>query len=215
MHYINEDEKKVLFNIQRDLFYIGSELATKNTEKLNKVVTDNDIKNLENIIFNILKTVIYCCANIITLIFQWTKTRRRSFFHNFLEEFKSLRALSMKLAAMGPPENSLIIHICLAMSRICTSAECFPETSCHFFSADISPAVLDISLVSDLIQNYRFFIADTPFIYHLRGFIEILSLDAAVSDPWSCVIIEALAVVVAVGVITAVVSKKKKNGDNK
>lgn len=50
MHYINEDEKKVLFNIQRDLFYIGAELATKNTEKLNKVVTDNDIKNLENII---------------------------------------------------------------------------------------------------------------------------------------------------------------------
>ena len=46
----SEDEKKVLFNIQRDLFYIGSELATKNTEKLNKVVTDNDIKNLENII---------------------------------------------------------------------------------------------------------------------------------------------------------------------
>lgn len=42
--------EKVLFNIQRDLFYIGSELATKNTEKLNKVVTDNDIKNLENII---------------------------------------------------------------------------------------------------------------------------------------------------------------------
>ena len=50
MHYINEDEKKVLCNIHRDLFYIGSELATKNTEKLNKVVTDNDIKNLENII---------------------------------------------------------------------------------------------------------------------------------------------------------------------
>ena len=50
MHYINEDEKKVLFNIQRDSFYIGSELASKNTEKLNKVVTDNDIKNLENII---------------------------------------------------------------------------------------------------------------------------------------------------------------------
>lgn len=50
MHYINEDDKKVLFNIQRDLFYIGAELATKNTEKLNKVVTDNDIKNLENII---------------------------------------------------------------------------------------------------------------------------------------------------------------------
>lgn len=50
MHYTNEGDKKVLFNIQRDLFYIGAELATKNTEKLNKVVTDNDIKNLENII---------------------------------------------------------------------------------------------------------------------------------------------------------------------
>ena len=50
MHYIKKKKKKVLFNIQRDLFYIGSELATKNTEKLNKVVTDNDIKNLENII---------------------------------------------------------------------------------------------------------------------------------------------------------------------
>lgn len=50
MHYINEDEKKVLFNIQRDLFYIGAELATKNTKKLNKIVNDDNIKNLENII---------------------------------------------------------------------------------------------------------------------------------------------------------------------
>nr|WP_317333283.1 cob(I)yrinic acid a,c-diamide adenosyltransferase [uncultured Romboutsia sp.] len=50
MHYINKDEKKVLFNIQRDLFYIGAELATKNTEKLNKVVSDDDIRNLESII---------------------------------------------------------------------------------------------------------------------------------------------------------------------
>ncbi len=50
MHYINKDEKKVLFNIQRDLFYIGAELATQNTEKLNKVVSDDDIRNLESII---------------------------------------------------------------------------------------------------------------------------------------------------------------------
>lgn len=42
--------KKYYLISKRDLFYIGSELATKNTEKLNKVVTDNDIKNLENII---------------------------------------------------------------------------------------------------------------------------------------------------------------------
>ena len=50
MHYVNEDEKKALFNIQRDLFYIGAELATKNTDKLNKVVIEEDIINLEHII---------------------------------------------------------------------------------------------------------------------------------------------------------------------
>lgn len=50
MHYVNETEARILFNIQRDLFYIGSELATKNTEKLNKVVNNEDIKTLESII---------------------------------------------------------------------------------------------------------------------------------------------------------------------
>ncbi len=50
MHYVNENERKVLFNIQRDLFYIGAELATKNIDKLNKTVNDENIKTLENII---------------------------------------------------------------------------------------------------------------------------------------------------------------------
>ena len=50
MHYVSEDIKKELFDIQRDLFYIGAELATKNTDKLNKVVIEEDIINLENII---------------------------------------------------------------------------------------------------------------------------------------------------------------------
>ena len=50
MHYVNEDEKKALFNIQRDLFYIGAELATKNTEKLTKVVTEDNITYLEDMI---------------------------------------------------------------------------------------------------------------------------------------------------------------------
>lgn len=50
MHYVSEDIKKVLFDIQRDLFYIGAELATKNTDKLNKVVIEEDIINLEHII---------------------------------------------------------------------------------------------------------------------------------------------------------------------
>ena len=100
----------------------------------------------------------------------------------------------MKFATMRPPENSLIVHISLAVSRVCSSAECFPETSGHFFSADVSPAMLDISLICNFIQNYRFFVTDTPLIYHFGGFVKILSLNAAVCNPWSCIIIEALAV---------------------
>lgn len=50
MHYVSEDIKKELFDIQRDLFYIGAELATKNTDKLNKVVIEEDIIKLEHII---------------------------------------------------------------------------------------------------------------------------------------------------------------------
>ena len=50
IHYVKEDERKVLFNIQKDLFYIGSELSTKDTNKLNKCVNEDDIKSLENII---------------------------------------------------------------------------------------------------------------------------------------------------------------------
>ena len=50
MHYVSEDIKKELFDIQRDLFYISAELATKNTDKLKKVVIEEDIINLEHII---------------------------------------------------------------------------------------------------------------------------------------------------------------------
>ena len=50
MHYVSEDIKKELFDIQRDLFYIGAELATKNTDKLKKVVVEEDIIKLEHII---------------------------------------------------------------------------------------------------------------------------------------------------------------------
>jgi len=50
MHYVKENEKKVLFNIQKGLFYIWVELATKDTNKLNKCVNEDDIKSLENII---------------------------------------------------------------------------------------------------------------------------------------------------------------------
>lgn len=50
MHYVKDNEKKVLFNIQKDLFYIGAELATKDIHKLNKIIKEDDIKSLEDII---------------------------------------------------------------------------------------------------------------------------------------------------------------------
>ncbi len=50
MHYVSEYTRNVLFNIQRDLFYIGAELATKDSDKLKKIVSEEDIKNLEYLI---------------------------------------------------------------------------------------------------------------------------------------------------------------------
>lgn len=50
INYIKEEDKKVLFNIQKKLFHIGAELATKDESKFTKIVTEEDTKNLENII---------------------------------------------------------------------------------------------------------------------------------------------------------------------
>lgn len=50
INYIKEEDKKVLFNIQKKLFHIGAELATKDESKFTKIITEEDIKNLENII---------------------------------------------------------------------------------------------------------------------------------------------------------------------
>ncbi len=50
INYIKEEDKKVLFNIQKKLFHIGAELATKDESKLTKIIAKEDIKNLENII---------------------------------------------------------------------------------------------------------------------------------------------------------------------
>ena len=50
MHYVSEYTRNILFNIQRDLFYIGAELATKDSDKLKKIVSEEEIKNLEYII---------------------------------------------------------------------------------------------------------------------------------------------------------------------
>lgn len=48
-HAIQKD-KKVLFEIQKELFSVSAELATQNKDKLKKVVVEEDVKRLENII---------------------------------------------------------------------------------------------------------------------------------------------------------------------
>ena len=50
INYIKEEDIKVLFNIQKKLFHVGAELATTDESKFTKIITEEDIKNLENII---------------------------------------------------------------------------------------------------------------------------------------------------------------------
>ena len=50
IHYIEDDGKDILFNIQKKLFSVSGELATKEESKYEKKVSEDDISNLENII---------------------------------------------------------------------------------------------------------------------------------------------------------------------
>ncbi|RDY23118.1 cob(I)yrinic acid a,c-diamide adenosyltransferase [Romboutsia maritimum] len=50
MNYAKELDKNVLFEIQKKLFNVSGELATKKEGKFNNKVTEEDIKKLENII---------------------------------------------------------------------------------------------------------------------------------------------------------------------
>lgn len=50
MNYAKEVDKNVLFEIQKKLFNVSGELATKKEGKFNNKVTEEDIKKLENII---------------------------------------------------------------------------------------------------------------------------------------------------------------------
>ena len=100
----------------------------------------------------------------------------------------------MKNAAMRPPENTIRTEICFTVSRISSAAECLPESSCHFLTADISPAKLNVTLIADFIQNYRLMIFLAPLIYQLGGAVCLSSLDAAMGDPGQVVIIIRFAV---------------------
>lgn len=50
IQYVNQDDKDVLFNIQKELFSVSAELATRNDTRLKKKVVEDDIKRLENLI---------------------------------------------------------------------------------------------------------------------------------------------------------------------
>lgn len=50
INYAKEEDKKLLFEIQKELFHVSGELATKNNNKLGKLVVEEDVKRLENII---------------------------------------------------------------------------------------------------------------------------------------------------------------------
>ena len=100
----------------------------------------------------------------------------------------------MKNAAMRPPENTIRTEIGFTVSRISSAAECLPESSCHFLTADISPAKLNVALIADFIQNYRLMIFLTPLIYQLGGTVCLRSLDTAMSDPGQVIIIIRFAV---------------------
>ncbi len=50
INYAKEEDKNILFKIQKELFSVSGELATQNKNKLRKVVVEEDIKRLETII---------------------------------------------------------------------------------------------------------------------------------------------------------------------
>ena len=95
---------------------------------------------------------------------------------------------------MRPPENAIRTEVGFAVSRISSAAECLPESSCHFLTADISPAKLNVALIANFIQNYRLMVFLTPLIYQLGRTVCLCSLDAAVGNPGQVIIVICLTV---------------------
>ncbi|WP_042273876.1 cob(I)yrinic acid a,c-diamide adenosyltransferase [[Clostridium] dakarense] len=50
INHARQKDKKILFEVQKELFSVSAELATQNKDKLRKVVVEDDVKKLENII---------------------------------------------------------------------------------------------------------------------------------------------------------------------
>lgn len=71
---------------------------------------------------------------------------------------------------------------------------CFPETPRHLLRTDISPSKGNISFVGYLIQNAGFTILNPPLICVFGSTVSVNPLNAAVRNPWSCMVIHGHAV---------------------
>lgn len=77
----------------------------------------------------------------------------------------------------------------LAVSGIAAPDDGLPEAANHLLAGDVAPAVLDIALIGDFVHNDRFFVANAPICNPLGGLIEVNTLNAAMGNPRSRVVI--------------------------
>lgn len=57
LHYVDREQQQLLFKIQKNLFYIGAELASLDNSKLNRIISAIDIEFLENNIDNYMNKI--------------------------------------------------------------------------------------------------------------------------------------------------------------
>ncbi len=100
----------------------------------------------------------------------------------------------MQPAAVGPPQDAVFRQKGFSVSGVSAPADCFPESAHKFFSADVSPAVLNIPFISNLIYDDGFLKTLPPFIHKLPCHKPALPLNTAVRDPGSCIIVKSSAV---------------------
>ncbi|MOA03174.1 hypothetical protein D3C78_1226620 [compost metagenome] len=69
------------------------------------------------------------------------------------------------------------------MSDIPPAHRTFPETAHHLLARNVSPSLIDIPFICAFIDHDWLSPALTPFAGHFRRFVDISTLQAAVSDP--------------------------------
>ena len=90
---------------------------------------------------------------------------------------------------MAPPENSLRMKKCFAMTGIPAAQGTLPEASDHFLPGNITPAMLNVSLIGNFIQHDRLSEFSPPFVRIFGCPVQILTLNTAVGNPRAGMII--------------------------